>query len=300
METGGIIMGKEITVRVPVRVDLAGGWTDCAPFTNDKGGEVVNFAIDKYIEASMKIDDEGRLSVAYSSDCPVSSGLGTSAAMNVALISAIAGEGRSDVEIAELAYRFEELLGNRGGRQDQWAAAGGGFQHLMFYGDNVEKLPFEPAPSALRWLKKHLILAYTNVTHSSGELHQGIWQRYADGDEDVHSALMTLREMARKVAGALNSDRRNDLIDAIRQVTAAVEKMSPELNAPYREVVDPLCESRSILAWKGMGAAAGGTIGMIANHAAHDEITAACEAAGWTIIQWDYDNEGLTRSENNL
>lgn len=293
-------MATEINVRAPVRVDLAGGWTDCAPFTNDQGGEVVNFAINQYIHASMKIDDEGRISVSYSSDCPVSSGLGTSAAMNVAFLSAITGEGRSEVEIAELAYRFEELLGNGGGRQDQWAAAGGGFQHLMFYGDNVEKLPFEPAPSALRWLKKHLILAYTNLTHSSGELHKGIWQRYDEGDEDVHSALMTLREMAREVAKSLNSDRRNDLISAIRNVTAAIEKMSPELNAPYRRVVDPLTESKSILAWKGMGAAAGGTIGMIANHAAHDEIKAACEKAGWTILDWDYDTEGLTRSENNL
>ncbi|MBT3772154.1 MAG: hypothetical protein HOE92_04725 [Euryarchaeota archaeon] len=292
-------MAKEIKVRAPVRVDLAGGWTDCAPFTNDKGGEVVNFAINQYIEANMKIDDEGRLSVAYSSDCPVSSGLGTSAAMNVAFLSAIAGEGRSDVEIAELAYRFEELLGNRGGRQDQWAAAGGGFQHLMFYGDNVERLPFEPAPSALRWLKKHLILAYTNVTHNSGELHNSIWQRYDEEDEEVHSALMTLREMARQVAGALNSDRRNDLIDAIRQVSAAIEKMSPELNAPYREVVDPLTEAKSILAWKGMGAAAGGTIGIISNHDKQKEIIAACESAGWTILDWDYDSEGLIRSENN-
>ncbi|HIK78524.1 MAG: hypothetical protein CXT69_00455 [Methanobacteriota archaeon] len=292
-------MAKEIKVRAPVRVDLAGGWTDCAPFTNDKGGEVVNFAINQYIEAEMKIDDEGRLSVAYSSDCPVSSGLGTSAAMNVAFLSAIAGEGRSDVEIAELAYRFEELLGNRGGRQDQWAAAGGGFQHLMFYGDNVEILPFEPAPSALRWLKKHLILAYTNVTHNSGELHKSIWQRYDEEDEEVHSALMTLRKMARKVAGALNSDRRNDLIDAIRQVTAAIEKMSPELNAPYREVVDPLTETKSILAWKGMGAAAGGTIGIISNHEKQEEIIAACESAGWTILDWDYDTDGLIRSENN-
>nr|MCS5584479.1 hypothetical protein [Pseudomonadales bacterium] len=127
-------MAKEIRVRAPVRVDLAGGWSDCAPFTHDQGGEVVNFAIDQYIEAVMRIDDDGKLSVEYHSDCPTSSGLGTSGALNVAFLAAISGDGRSPAEIAELAFQFEALLGNRGGRQDQWAAAGGGFQHLMFHG----------------------------------------------------------------------------------------------------------------------------------------------------------------------
>lgn len=288
-------MAKEIRVRAPVRVDLAGGWSDCAPFTHDQGGEVVNFAIDQYIEAVMRIDDEGKLSVEYHSDCPTSSGLGTSGALNVAFLAAISGEGRSPQEIAELAFQFEALLGNRGGRQDQWAAAGGGFQHLMFHGENVEIIPFEPMPSATRWLQRHLVLAYTNITHSSGEIHNGIWQRYDDGDEAVHSALMTLREMARKVANSLTSDRRDIFIDAIRAVSAAIDEMSPELNRAYRPLVDDLMESKTALAWKGMGAAAGGTVAIISNHGKVDAVKTACTEAGWEIIEWEYDVDGLQR-----
>ncbi len=288
-------MAKEIRVRAPVRVDLAGGWSDCAPFTHDQGGEVVNFAIDQYIEAVMRIDDDGKLSVEYHSDCPTSSGLGTSGALNVAFLAAISGDGRSPTEIAELAFQFEVLLGNRGGRQDQWAAAGGGFQHLMFHRENVEIMPFEPMPSATRWLQRHMVLAYTKITHTSGEIHNGIWQRYDDGDETVHSAIMTLREMARKVANSLTSDRRDIFIDAIRAVSAAIDEMSPELNRAYRPLVDDLMESKTALAWKGMGAAAGGTVAIFANHGKVEEVKTACTQAGWEIIDWNYDNEGLQR-----
>ena len=47
-------MVKRIEVRVPVRVDLAGGWTDVQQYASEFGGEVVNFTIDKYINALWK------------------------------------------------------------------------------------------------------------------------------------------------------------------------------------------------------------------------------------------------------
>jgi fucokinase len=39
-------VNKEVTVIAPVRLDLAGGWTDTPPYTFEKGGAVVNVAID--------------------------------------------------------------------------------------------------------------------------------------------------------------------------------------------------------------------------------------------------------------
>ena len=39
--------------RAPVRLDLAGGWTDVAPFSTDEGGAVVNAAIDLHVSATI-------------------------------------------------------------------------------------------------------------------------------------------------------------------------------------------------------------------------------------------------------
>ena len=161
-------MTERVEVVVPVRVDLAGGWTDVQPYTGDFGGEVVNFAINRYIRSVMEKDAEGRIRVEYSSDIPTGSGLGTSGAMNVGLIATIAGGGKSPEDIAEIAFQFEALLENRGGRQDQWAAARGGFNHMLFLGDEVEEIPFEPMRSARNWLRKHFIIAYTGIEHTSG------------------------------------------------------------------------------------------------------------------------------------
>ena len=88
-------MAERIEVAVPVRVDLAGGWTDVQPYAGDFGGEVVNFAINRYIRSVMEKDADGRIRVEYTSDMPTGSGLGTSGAMNVGLIAAITGGGKS-------------------------------------------------------------------------------------------------------------------------------------------------------------------------------------------------------------
>ena len=53
---------KRIEARAPVRLDLAGGWTDVPPYTHDMGGEVVNVAINIHAHASLEIDAEGKLS----------------------------------------------------------------------------------------------------------------------------------------------------------------------------------------------------------------------------------------------
>ena len=85
----------------------------------------------------------------------------------------------------ESTFQFEMKLGNTGGRQDQWAAALGGFNHLMFIGDGVEPLPLEPPMSVRNWLAKHLLLFDSGLRNVSGELHDSVWKRFNSNDEDV-------------------------------------------------------------------------------------------------------------------
>ncbi|MDP6905966.1 MAG: hypothetical protein QF440_00940 [Candidatus Thalassarchaeaceae archaeon] len=287
-------MAREIEARAPVRLDLAGGWTDVPPYTHDVGGEVVNCAINIYARAKLTIDGNEKLNVTYSCDAPVGSGLGTTGAINVALMAAIKGQENAE----ELAYQFEALLGNTGGRQDQWAAKNGGFNHLMFIGDNVEPLPFEPPRSARFWLQKHLVVANSGIPHVSGELHDRIWKRYADGEQEVIDGLMTIRLAARKMAKGLDQDRRNFVIEALQDVCNGVDALDPALHAPFRSIVDPLCASGDVAGWKALGAGGGGCVALLAGHGRQDIVKEACENANWEIIEWDFDDEGLVVNAN--
>ena len=269
------------SAKAPVRIDLAGGWSDAPPFCEQVGGDVVNIAINQYAHADLQVDEVGKLSVSYSCDVPVGSGLGTTGAINVALMSVIKGAENSE----ELAYQFERLLGNHGGRQDQWAARYGGIQHLKFIGKDVERVHLVPPPSFNRWIEKHLILADTGIRHTSGDLHSDVWSRY----EEVLPHLMDIRQSGRDMASAVQRDDRFNVCEAMKAYTEAVGKLDSSLNEPYLI----LNEMPEVLAWKGMGAAAGGFVGIISRN---PDVTR--ENIPWEVLDWQIDFDGLTIVED--
>ena len=49
--------------RAPIRVDLAGGWTDVPPFSTEEGGAVVNATINRYTYATLVPSDDERIEI---------------------------------------------------------------------------------------------------------------------------------------------------------------------------------------------------------------------------------------------
>ena len=278
----------------PTRIDLAGGWTDVPIFAEKYGGEVVNFAINIYAQADVGTTEDGMLTATYRSNTRLGAGLGTTGAVNVALLAAIDG-GKSDpLEIAENAYQFEMQLGNTGGRQDQWAAALGGFNHLLFIGERVERLPLEPLQSSKNWLSKHLILVDSGIEHVSGEMHQEVWEKFKKGDSKVEEGLLMLRTAAKKMADGLNRDRRDSVVESLKQVCEGVDLIDEKIHAPFKPVIEPLIEAKHVMAWKAVGAGGGGCAMLLVRPSTQDLVKQSCESAGWSIIEWGFDENGLT------
>ena len=292
-------MAKRITVKVPVRIDLAGGWTDVAAYCTAHTGEVVNIAIDQYVTATCDVDDQRKLKVTYQTDLPTGCGLGTSGAMNVALVAAIRPLNEDPALIAEKAYQFEAVLGNTGGRQDQWASAFGGVQHLCFEGDAVRRTSLKPSMEFTNWLRQHLMLFDTGLPHVSGNLHQSVWERYAAGDEAVAEGLSVLQRAGQAMHVAIVEEQKTAFGEALRTVMNGVELLNPALHAPFRSVLDSLEASGEVLAWKAMGAGGGGVVGVLRSQgdAVAQRIKTAAKAENWTHIEWNIDFEGLQRTE---
>lgn len=279
-----------IVVRAPLRVDLAGGWTDLAPYTTDYGGEVVNFTINKYVHA--RLSDTGEFKFEF--DVPAGSGLGASGALNVAKIALQQGlESIEREDIAEAAYQLEITSGNRCGRQDQWASALGGFNRFLFLGDEVEKMPFEPTRSAQNWLRKHLIIAHSGISHKSGEIQEGVWSRYESGDLQVIEGLKTIRLATRTMIDGLQRDQRHLVVEALNEVCRAVDMIDPSIHEPFKSVIDPLMSRNAVMAWKALGAGAGGCAALLCHPMQIESVRLNLSDSGWEIIDWDYDELGI-------
>ena len=277
----------------PARVDLAGGWTDVGPYPRDFGGEVVNFAINLRVFARTD-PDSGNAGANFEFPVPRGSGLGTSSAMNVALSALSSPDQIEDpVKLAEEAFVMESESGNYCGRQDHWASAVGGFNHLLFIGDSVERMPFEPMRSSMNWLKKHLVISFSGKSRNSGDMQESVWSRYSNGDQEVISGLHKIRGAARVMANGLQQDRRDMVVASLNEICEGVDLIDKSIHDPFRDVVEPLIGSGSAVAWKALGAGGGGCSAILCSTTGRDEVIQAIERAEWKIINWDFEDKGV-------
>ncbi len=200
-----------VICQAPVRVDLAGAWTDVAAFYEPFGGATLNAAISHYVHGELLVgkdapNGEG-VHIRYYTEVPTGSGLGTSAAMNVVWLALVKAEPVTTPEarqaIAEGAYQAEKILGIIGGKQDQYAAAFGGINLFEFRRDGVTVHPVRIPPAKLSELEQLFVLCYTGASRLSSRIHENVWGRFGRGNRAVIDALLTMRDSAYECKEAL-------------------------------------------------------------------------------------------------
>ena len=240
--------GETFAAVAPVRLDLAGGWTDVPPFSEREGGVVVTAAVRLFARAEVRLGGRGfrlvseelhdQLEVSDSaglvrdgrldllkaalrllpvgactlttrSEAPPGSGLGSSGALDVALIAALSsarGESPDPVAIAETACQLERVeAGIPGGRQDQFSSAHGGFLRLDFRDPETEVQRLKLDPAFTSELARRMLLCYTSASHFSGTTIARVMRAYEQGDRNVVAAFHGLRDVAESMVTALGA-----------------------------------------------------------------------------------------------
>lgn len=165
------------------------------------------------LKAAVRFAKPGPCTLNTSAEAPPGSGLGTSGALGVALIHAmdqVTGTVRSPQETADAAWTIETVdAAVAGGKQDQFAAAMGGFQYLAFdHGrSTVRTLAVDPEFAAE--LARHTLVCYTGRSRFSGDVITRVMKAYAEADSRVSGALRALADIGETMAAALV---RGDLI----------------------------------------------------------------------------------------
>lgn len=233
-----------VRCQAPLRISFCGGGTDVPPYPELYGGCVLSCTIDKYAYVSVRShssqsvrvesrdlkrviefashEDDGEPDLAKSiirrfgetsldcymhSDAPPGSGLGSSSAMIVALIGALAQRNACDLtayEVAELALKVERQdLQIAGGLQDQYAAAFGGFNFIEFSKDGVVVNPLRVAQDTLDELHYNLLLCYTGKTRFSSNILQEQTANVVSRQVSVMDGLSELKSLTIDMKRAL-------------------------------------------------------------------------------------------------
>ena len=171
---------------------------------------VLHKGVHEYFESLVGTDLT--LHVVTHSEAPAGSGLGSSSTIVVALVKAyceLLSLHWSAFKLAEISIHIErDLLDLSGGMQDQFAAAFGGFNFLLFTqsGDSiVNKLPVSNSFAAQ--FESSSFLVSTNQSRESARIIDDHKDRAEKRDEDFLQKLLNLRSIAFSMqAGILQSD----------------------------------------------------------------------------------------------
>jgi D-glycero-alpha-D-manno-heptose-7-phosphate kinase len=199
-----------ITTKTPLRMSYVGGGSDFSSYYKENDGAVLSTAIDKYVYVSInkKFDNTIRLSysetenvknasevkhpivrealnflevdrgveIVSMADIPSQgTGLGSSSSFTVGLLNAIyayKGEVVSKEVLASQACNVEiNLCKAPIGKQDQYAAAYGGMNLIVFKGDEtVEVQPVVSSEEILKQIETWTLVFYTGKTRNAGSI----------------------------------------------------------------------------------------------------------------------------------
>lgn len=210
------------------------------------------------------------VSVRTTVDVPSGSGLGGSSTLVVALIEAYRRYldlPLGEYEIARLAFEIErEELGIAGGKQDQYAAAFGGFNFMEFYAENrVIINPLRVNSAVLRELEASLILYFTGRSRSSAKVIETQQAEIVKGNSKSIDAMMTLKREAVEMKEAILTGQLDSIAATMNRGWLAKKSTADSVsNQEIERILDLTLESGG-LAGKVSGAGGGGFLLLLAS-----------------------------------
>lgn len=237
-----------IITKTPFRISFCGGGSDISDFYREYGGCVLSTTINRYMYLTIHpYFDENRTALKYSqneivddindirhsifhcvlneqhisgveigstADIPSGTGLGSSSSFTVGLLHTLAcykGKYISKGKLAEEACKVEiEKLGAPIGKQDQYAAAFGGLNFIMFHkDDSVSVEPVITSGKTLKKLQENLVMFYTGITHDANRILSEQKQNISQADKTGN--LICMCELAKIMKQSLEENQIDDI-----------------------------------------------------------------------------------------
>lgn len=198
-------------------------------------------------------------------DAPIGSGLGTSSAMVVCILKAFIewlSLPLGDYESARLAYEIERKdLKLNGGKQDQYAAAFGGFNYMEFHkNDMVIVNPLKIKRWIIDELEASLVLYFTGASRSSAKIIDAQTRNTTKGDKEVIEAMHEIKHSAIEMKHALLKGDMHAFAEILGKGWENKKKMADTITNPMIQEAFDVALAAGAISGKVSGAGGGGFI----------------------------------------
>lgn len=238
------------------------------------------------------------LRVTTYSDAPPGSGVGSSSALVVAMVKAYAEFLRlplGEYEIAQLAYVIERLdCGLAGGKQDQYAAAFGGFNFMEFGPkERVVVSPLRLRRDHVDDLETHLLLYYTGRSRDSAAIIEKQVNAARASEPAALEAMHALKQAALEMKEALLHGRILRVLEILGASWEAKKRMASGVSNAQIEEAARVATAAGALGLKVSGAGGGGFMIVAVEPPHRYSVFRALERLGGGVFTFSFADHGV-------
>lgn len=230
-------------------------------------------------------------------DAPAGSGLGTSSTMVVCILKCFVewlGLPLGDYEISRLAYEIERKdLSLSGGKQDQYAAAFGGFNYMEFLQNDIVIVnPLKIKRWIIDELEASMLLFFTGKSRSSAKIIEEQKSNTSQGVNDAIEAMHKIKQSAKDMKLAILKGDIEGFANIIREGWENKKKMANHISNPMIEEAMRVAMSAGAKAGKVSGAGGGGFIMFVVEPTRKKEVEEALKKLDGFVMPFQFSDGG--------
>lgn len=230
-------------------------------------------------------------------DAPAGSGLGTSSTMVVSILKAFVewmNLPLGDYEIARLAYEIERKdLGLSGGKQDQYAAAFGGFNYMEFLkNDMVIVNPLKVKRWIMDELEASMLLYFTGASRSSAAIIDEQKKNTSQGKNEAIEAMHRIKQSAIDMKLAVLKGDIDGFAHILREAWENKKQMANNITNPVIQQAMDVAMNSGAQAGKVSGAGGGGFIMFVVEPTRKKDVENALKSLGGFVMPFQFTEGG--------
>lgn len=249
-----------------------------------------------FVDGECKLPSKGFRITTYN-DAPAGSGLGTSSTMVVCILKCFVewlGLPLGDYEISRLAYEIERKdLGLSGGKQDQYAAAFGGFNYMEFLkNDMVIVNPLKVKRWIVDELEASMLLYFTGRSRASAAIIDEQKKNTSQGNQQAIEAMHRIKQSAVDMKLAVLKGDMKSYAKILGKAWEDKKKMAGAISNPMIQEAFDVAMSAGALAGKVSGAGGGGFIMFVVEPTRKKEVIGALERLNGFVMPFQFTEGG--------
>ena len=268
-------------------------WTEEAHFEFDGQMDLVKGVLRRFELDKLRSDG---FDLFVHADAPPSSGLGSSSTFTVALIGLfreLLGLPIRRSGIAKLAYDIERNdVGIKGGRQDQYAAAFGGFNFMEFHGEDVIVTPLRLSDFLVNELEYNLLLCYVGSRQTQPIIESQMESTKKENAEPL-AAMDKTKEIAIEMKNALLVGDLDGFGQMLHEGWLHKQKMAPGITTPRIDELYAEARKAGAIGGKIAGAGGGGHLMLYCPFNKRHMVRERLSEMGTRVTDFRFDSVGM-------